>query len=189
MRGFEVYINDEGIYKGPKVWGLYGIPSSISVRHSPNLKSFGTLEVCKGFVILEYSPKALTSLSPIKEIHGYLNTYRTSITDFSSLIKIKNDLLVQDTPCFKNLEVVKGTICFSGALPYLPSLVGDCKAQYVTGEYDATSRHSKGIHKARSYRYFEKQVTSIPAEDLIPLRTEKPFLYHLIDARLKGDLK
>lgn len=172
-----------GVYDGPEE---FYCRSTLYFETNHRIKSLGNLKTFDGDLKLVGIP--LESLGDLENINGTLHIGGTKITSAPNLKFVRQELSYwyQDIPVFEKLEYVY-KLSIAGMIdrdmprtvPFLPSLKLDCEVEY----FDESMKRKSGY-----YSEFVKEVLSKPVEMLIPLRSEKPVLANLIDARLRGDL-
>lgn len=119
----------------------------------------------------------------LEEVQGFLDITSAGITSLDHLTIVKKNLWLplEDSVSFPKLEVIGGMIRGTRAIPFLPSLKYDTFIELPNMYFVSTEEYS--------YRQAAIRVLDTDLTDLIPMREEEPKYRHLIDARLRGDLK
>lgn len=172
-----ITINRQGVYTGP---------SKIT---KPNLDAFRVPEAhsLKGLVEvvgdLNLMNTSVTRIDDLELVSGFINLNRTEVHQMPKLREV-NTLYtgLAVLPMLPVLEELKELWGRHTPIPYMPKVL-DAEIKWV----DREILGNDAKYDMYSYKELLDEVKETPAEELILLRTKKPILGHIIDARLRGE--
>lgn len=203
------HFDSAGVYIGPPTWeGDMDLHNYM--RDGSKVKHLEKLRVVKGTLTLPEDLDPWDLIPNVVRVEGDLGLDLAGVS-FSKLPNLEQvdhiiDMESVDVDILENLRQTKGPIFIGrSAVPYLPKLedkstsIGCESRKDALGDYRKSPSYSYcddysfgaewSDDELVPYNFFLNTVRKTPVDMLVPLRLEKPYLAHIIDAKLKSNFE